>query len=419
MNKESKRKSLINLLKKITPEMQAHLETLKQESKMLDRADFVWHFLLQSFATMGNSRGRDGLINDKTNYNQITFEALTKLNDNERLAVLNRVLKQAKVRMPKQKAHWLNLNYQLIVDLGGLEQARQKALDEVGTEAKIAFMKRFHGIGDKYARNIWMDVYHPDFHHSVAIDQRIKRITQELGYRFSIYKEHEGFYQEMAKEAKLQAWELDRILYNYRDKLLADLGNQKLLNNKSQTIQKMCDALFAGDRSGASQISRQEFPFVIQPLSHRKYTELESTRIFIRDGFIDRYSGDRLVFPGVLRLLTRLLPEEFPFHPNWKMSECHIAYWELSPTIDHVLPIARGGTDDETNWVTTSMLRNSAKANWTLEELEWKLFPAGDFNQWDGMIKWFLEYLHRDPGHLSENPIKRWYNAAFRATANR
>jgi hypothetical protein len=78
---------------------------------------------------------------------------------------------------------------------------------------------------------------------------------------------------------------------------------------------------------------------------------------------VDRYSGLPLVFPGVLRLLSRLLPQEFPFHPNWKMAETHPAYWELFPTIDHVLPVSRGGVDSDVNWVTTSMLRNAAKAN--------------------------------------------------------
>lgn len=24
---------------------------------------------------------------------------------------------------------------------------------------------------------------------------------------------------------------------------------------------------------------------------------------------------------------------------NWKMSECHLAYWHLLPTIDHIIPI--------------------------------------------------------------------------------
>lgn len=51
------------------------------------------------------------------------------------------------------------------------------------------------------------------------------------------------------------------------------------------------------------------------------------------------------------------------------MSECHIVYWELFPTIDHIVPVARGGRNSEENWVSTSMLRNSAKFNGTLEEL--------------------------------------------------
>jgi hypothetical protein len=48
------------------------------------------------------------------------------------------------------------------------------------------------------------------------------------------------------------------------------------------------------------------------------------------------------------------------------MSETHIIYWALFPTIDHVVPVAREGPDEDKNWVTTSMLRNAAKSNWTL-----------------------------------------------------
>lgn len=80
---------------------------------------------------------------------------------------------------------------------------------------------------------------------------------------------------------------------------------------------------------------------------------------FVRDGFIDRYSGRHLVFPGTLRVLSTLFPEDFPFHPNWKTQFTHPAFWELFPTIDHIVPVARGGLDVPENWVTTSQLRNS------------------------------------------------------------
>lgn len=106
------------------------------------------------------------------------------------------------------------------------------------------------------------------------------------------------------------------------------------------------------------------------------------------------------------------MPEEFPAHPNWDMSESHIVYWELFPTIDHVIPLARGGPDDEMNWVTTSMLRNSAKSNWTLEELGWKLLPPGSTREWDGLMRWSYEFVLRDPSLLKDRYLKRWHKIA-------
>ncbi len=142
------------------------------------------------------------------------------------------------------------------------------------------------------------------------------------------------------------------------------------------------------------------------------------TVIFMRDSFTDRYSGNRLVFPGALRLLSRLLPEEFPAHPNWKMSESHIVYWELFPTIDHIYPVARGGKDEESNWVTTSMLRNSAKSNWTLDELGWDLVDPPQGCDWDGLMSWFVVYVSREARYFDDAYLRRWYKAAIKATTN-
>jgi hypothetical protein len=226
MSKELKRKRLVELLKRRTPEMQEKLSVLKEGRKDLKRSDFIWHFLLQSFATMGNARGWHGLIENQDNYARVSFQSLSKLESNERAKIIEGILRDAKVRMPQQKAQWLSWNCDLIIRMGGLEQVKEKALACVGTEAKISFMKQFYGIGDKYARNIWMDVYHSDFHNSIAVDERIKRITEALGYTFPSYREHEQFYLGIAAEANLQGWELDRLLYNYRDKFLVELNGR-------------------------------------------------------------------------------------------------------------------------------------------------------------------------------------------------
>jgi hypothetical protein len=57
----------------------------------------------------------------------------------------------------------------------------------------------------------------------------------------------------------------------------------------------------------------------------------------------------------------------------------------MAPTIDHVRPVTRGGLDIAEKWVSASMLRNGAKANFTLEELHWTLHTPGDVGQWDGL----------------------------------
>jgi hypothetical protein len=181
---------------------------------------------------------------------------------------------------------------------------------------------------------------------------------------------------------------------------------------RSDVVARVCDALLRGDGDGARGIARAEYPFVALKNAGRAYTEVQSMRIFLRDGFVDRYTGARLVFPGTLRLLTKVMPQEFPAHPNWKMSESHIVYWELFPSIDHVVPVARGGADDESNWVTTSMLRNSAKSQWTLEELGWSLLPASTDCTWDGLTRWADDFLRQHPKYKADKYIARWHTAA-------
>lgn len=101
----------------------------------------------------------------------------------------------------------------------------------------------------------------------------------------------------------------------------------------------------------------------------------------MRDGFIDRYTGKKLVIPGILKVMSIYFPEEFPYDPHWRMDKCHIAYWELIPTVDHVVPVALGGADDENNYLTTSMMSNAIKSNFTLKQLGWKLYDKGDINE--------------------------------------
>lgn len=184
--------------------------------------------------------------------------------------------------------------------------------------------------------------------------------------------------------------------------------------SKADVLARVCGALTTGDTAAGEAILHAEYPFAPFGKARRQYTIRTCLRVFYRDGFLDRYSGTRLVNPGVLRLLSVLVPEAFPAHPNWDMGQSHIGFWELFPTIDHVLPIGRGGADEMENWVTTSMLRNSAKAHWTLAELDWQMMTAGDSAEWDGLSRWLIDYAAAHPEQIAGNAyIRKWVSATI------
>ena len=148
--------------------------------------------------------------------------------------------------------------------------------------------------------------------------------------------------------------------------------------------------------------------------------------MFLRDGFVDRYTGEQLIFPGTLRLVSHLLPTEIPYHPNWKRTESHSLFWDLQATLDHVCPVALGGSDELDNLVSTSMNTNQAKGHRTLKELRWRLQPAGELLDWDGLLVWFMKLTSADPSLLDQRTIderalreqralKEWRRAAERA----
>lgn len=190
------------------------------------------------------------------------------------------------------------------------------------------------------------------------------------------------------------------------------------MNNLSATIESVCQQIESGDLASAVRTITTDYPFSPAQKSKRKFNLPSIIGIFLRDGFIDRYRGTRLIFPPVLRLISHYLPDEFPYHKNGKMSEGHMAYWELFPTIDHIVPVARGGLDEEENLVCCSMLTNSIKSNWALEQLQWQLYPPGHVRDWDGMLQWFIHHVQAEPGLLTIPYIKRWHTAALAAIRN-
>lgn len=175
---------------------------------------------------------------------------------------------------------------------------------------------------------------------------------------------------------------------------------------------EVCNLLSTGARDAAARHLTANYHAATAPTRRSTWTEARAMRVFVRDRFTDRYFGQRLVFPGTLRALSLLLPNAFPWHKNWKQSETHPAYYELFPTIDHVIPLARGGSDDESNAVTTSMARNAAKGSFRLEDLTWPAERAPAAEDWDGLLLWFFEAWGRFEVVRRDRGAQAWYRAA-------
>jgi hypothetical protein len=189
------------------------------------------------------------------------------------------------------------------------------------------------------------------------------------------------------------------------------------VESKADVLSKVCAALAVGNSHSAREILRDRYPFVQVEKIARRYSVSQSMKLFMHDGFIDRYTGTRLINPGVLLLLHVMLGDDFPAHPHGKLSATHLAFWELFPTVDHVVPVSRGGRDDKSNRVTASMLSNQAEDQWTLDDLRWELHPPGVVAEWDGLSRWLVDYLAANPTVLADAAephrgyIRRWLTA--------
>lgn len=223
MNAAGSPVQLVAVIRHLATEKRTDIDQLKKSYDDIDRPDFLWHYLLQSFATMGRSSGWKGLIGNRANYSRVTYPALHALPGGDRLRVTREVCRDAKVRMPNRKGDFIVGCFERVRELGGPEAAKAALLTQHGRENKIRWLKSMPGIGDKYARNIMMDVYHEEFRDSIAVDTRIKSVSEQLGLSFSSYVAHEAFYLSVAHQAGLNGWELDRLLYNFLPDILSRL----------------------------------------------------------------------------------------------------------------------------------------------------------------------------------------------------
>ncbi len=209
-------------VQRVANEHRPDLDRLKATASTPERRD-LWRSLLRSFGTLGNSKGWEGLKQPQR-LARLAYGALVVLSADERKVVAEEVFREAKVRLPARKAEWLAANVKRVQRAGGIE-AVQQTFDSLNDPvAIVAYLRTFEGVGKKYARNIPMDGYHPAFRDKIAVDARIKSVSEALGLIFSGYEDQEDYYVAVARAANLEPWELDRLLYSFKGEVLAAMS---------------------------------------------------------------------------------------------------------------------------------------------------------------------------------------------------
>lgn len=181
-----------------------------------------------------------------------------------------------------------------------------------------------------------------------------------------------------------------------------------------ETYKARFEALVNALATGASEprglVEAVANPGALSPTTRLSSSLRRWARVFARDSYTCRYCGRETLAPPVLRAVSHLFPTIFRFHRNWKTSETDAAYFVLSTSADHVVPVTRGGTDELSNLATACWTCNEMKGNRLLSEIpRWELLPSPS-TAWRGLTE-YLEAIMDHSGLKSEPYLRRWLDA--------
>ncbi|MDG5854393.1 hypothetical protein [Clostridium beijerinckii] len=75
------------------------------------------------------------------------------------------------------------------------------------------------------------------------------------------------------------------------------------MDDKAIIILEACQLIVSGSKESARNIINNQYKFNYKYIQKRAYTD-QKFKVFIRDDFIDRYNGSKLVIPRILKVLS-------------------------------------------------------------------------------------------------------------------
>ncbi len=169
-----------------------------------------------------------------------------------------------------------------------------------------------------------------------------------------------------------------------------------LKNNRKSAEQFIRDADIVAIRDWTESLWGKDSPYIKlhsvpavesmgEKVSARMPNTAEKHSLHERDGYHCRFCG----IPVIRREVRARIKEAYPEALRWgsRNSDQHTAFQAMWAQYDHLLPHAKGGTNDLTNLVVTCAPCNFARMNYTLTEvgLANPLERVPVTSDWDGL----------------------------------
>lgn len=203
---------------------------LETANALRETNGWPWYVLVQSYATNGGVARWNTFLEQANGAERIRWECLFADDPDDIDAAEDRLCALSEEFAARR---WLSRTRPALLTslrrvhaLGGPDAMALVWNTLPEAQALLCWLKTFPMIGDKYARNMCMDVAHPLIRDHVALDHRLNRICDRVAGAppSRSYAQREAWLRCLARDLDTDCWHLDRLLFRrYRD-LKADLG---------------------------------------------------------------------------------------------------------------------------------------------------------------------------------------------------
>lgn len=188
------------------------------DQRLAHRPDWPWSGFIVSFATNGGSKRFEQKIAPRVA--DFAWERVVRMSPEERRAA---AMDLANPRRRHIVVPAFEACFQRLLAAGGPPTIRTEYLSFDSADGRIRYLKSFLGIGDKYARNMAMDVCDPLVVDSFALDSRLRGIAGLVLRPMPGYRATEAWLRDVAGEVGIRPWYLDRLMYRDYNFILAEL----------------------------------------------------------------------------------------------------------------------------------------------------------------------------------------------------